>query len=277
MRLTPAQASQLAHLAAGASLPRSQIPRGILTTLQRGHAVRLERSGAGYLVRGIPERLADFAQSEWGIRDLKCHAAATPDNRGRAMMAEIVGDSKALPNKPLQGIFLRCLGNVSLHGQALPSTPVGCSVFITPAGLPHLEIEASAIVGIENPACLFHFEKCRSHFPDLPGSIVLVLRWSWGAAWKDWLREWKSEFYYFPDYDPAGLRIFEYEVLGNYPKASLLIPSNLESLLRQRGHQKLFVTQERLLPMAHAHRQIDLVANLLRKTRRGLEQEHLLY
>lgn len=136
---------------------------------------------------------------------------------------------------------------------------------------------ASAIVGIENPACLLEFEKSQSHFPELQKSLVLVLRWCWGTAWNDWLSQWEGNLFYFPDYDPAGLRIFEHEVLDKNPKASLLIPPNLEFLLRQRGQREIFLIQERFLPVSHTHPQINFVADLLRKTRRGLEQEHLLY
>lgn len=192
-------------------------------------------------------------------------------------MAEIASNSKALPNNPLKGIFLRNFGNARLHDQPLPFTPIGCSVFVTPSALPSLKIGSSAIVGIENPACLLEFEKSQSHFPELQKSLVLVLRWCWGTAWNDWLSQWEGDLFYFPDYDPAGLRIFEHEVLDKNPKASLLIPPNLEFLLRQRGQRELFVIQERFLPVSHTHPQINFVADLLRKTRRGLEQEHLLY
>lgn len=277
MRLTSTQAAQLARLATGASLPRSQITRGVLAALQKGHAVRLERSGAGYLVRGIPERLADFARSEWGIHDLARLAEAIPENRSRASMAEIASDSKALPNGPLQGLFLRNFASVSLRDQSLSATPAGSSVFITPSELPHLKIKASALIGIENSACLLQFERCRARFPELPEDFVLVLRWSWGSAWQNWLRGWEGSFLYFPDYDPAGLRIFEYEVLRHQPKAQILIPADLESLLRTRGNHQLFTTQERLLPPPGSNAQIDAVAEVLRRTRRALEQEHLLY
>lgn len=91
------------------------------------------------------------------------------------------------------------------------------------------------------------------------------------------MRSWAGNLFYFPDYDPAGLKIFDYEILDKNPRSALLVPSNLELLLRQRGQREIFIRQERLLPISHAHRQIESVAKLLRRTRSGLAQEHLLY
>jgi hypothetical protein len=133
--------------------------------LQKADVVRLEPSGSSYLVRGIPGKLKEFVEHHWGIRDLKRFAQATPDNRSRESLAEIAGDSKALRNAPLAGIFIRSFGNCFLQGQPLAMTPSGTAIFVSPSQLRGLEVSASTLIAVENPACLLNFEKTSRHFP----------------------------------------------------------------------------------------------------------------
>jgi len=277
MRLKPAQAAQLVRLSAGESIPKSLLPRAVLHPLQEAGVVRLEKSGAGYLVRGIPGRVPSFVEHHWGVRDLNRFAEATPDNRSRESMADIAGDSKALPNRPLEGIFLRSTGQCFLRDQPLAVTPPGSAIFLSPGELPHLQIQTPLFIGVENPACFLHFERCLSHFSDLSGmSYSLALRWCWSLPWQQWFRKWQGVCLYFPDYDPAGLRIFATEVLTHQPTARLLLPIGLESLLRERGSRDLFLKQEHLLQNLSDHPDIATVVKTLRRTRKALEQEVLL-
>jgi hypothetical protein len=278
MRLTPAQASQLAHLAQGGSLPKSRLTKTLLRPLQEAGAVRLEKSGSGDLVRGLPGKVEPFAELQWGVRDLQSLAQAGPENRSRESLAQIAGDSKALPNRPLAGIFIRSFGNCYLRGQPLASTPHGSAIFISPAQLAGLEIRAATLIAIENPACLLSFEKALPHFPELNiSNLALVLRWSWGAAWRHWIQQWKGILLHFPDYDPEGLRIFANEVLPQRPDARLLIPSNLTEFLKERGSRKLFLSQEYRLPNLAEHPDILFVKARIEMSRRALEQEKLLF
>jgi hypothetical protein len=278
MRLTRAQAGLLAHLAEGGSLPRSRIAKTLLPILQEAHVVRLERSGSSYLVRGRPDKIAAFAEHRWGIRDLRSFAAASPENRSRESIAEIAGDSKALPNHPLAGIFIRSFGNCALAQMPLAHTPRGSAIFISPAQLPKLKVAASTLIAIENPACLLSFEKALPHFPDLElGNIALVLRWSWGTAWREWLRRWQGAVFHFPDYDRAGLRIFATEVLRHRSDARLLIPADLKTLVSGRGNRKLFLRQGHLSLPNSNHPDIALVQAEIESSRKALEQEELVY
>ena len=95
------QAVQLLRLDRGESIQRSKLPVSLRRALETAGVVRLESSGGGHLVRGLPGKVREFAKTALGIRDLDGYAAATPDNRSRESMARIAGDSKALPNSPL--------------------------------------------------------------------------------------------------------------------------------------------------------------------------------
>ncbi len=277
MRLNLAQAAKLARLAVGESLPKSQLSKAVLVPLQEAHAVRLEQSGSSYVVRGIPGKLARFVEHRWGIRDLAQFAEATPENRNRAMLTDVAGDSKALPTAPFEGIFIRTFGGCYLQDQELGTTPEGSAVLVTMSELPHLRIETSHLIGIENVECLWKFEKARKHFPLLDGvEFTLVLRWHWGAPWQQWLKTWKGQFFYFPDYDPSGLTVFATAVLPHRADARLLIPRDFDAILNSRGKRPLYLKQERFLPAACENSEVVQVCQALKKARKALEQEDLL-
>lgn len=278
MRLTNAQAAKLARLAVGESLPKSQIPKTILKSLKEADVVRFEKKGSSYVVRGIPQKLAAFVEHHWGVRDLGRYASATPENRNRETMAEIAGDSKALPSRPLDGIFLRSFGGCLLGEQSLGITPQGSASLVSLEELPRLQIHTRYIVSMENVRCLWHFEKARKHFPQLDNlEFTLVLRWHWSDAWRKWLGKWTGEMFHFPDYDPAGLSIFVTEVLAYRNDARLLIPKDFETLLNERGDRELYLRHEKYLNSLTEHREVAFVLESLKKSRKALEQESLLY
>lgn len=277
MRLTLAQAAMLVRLEAGESLPRSQLAKTVLQPLQQAGVVLLEKSGSSYVVRGVPEKLAAFVSQHWGVRDLARYADATPDVRTRGTLANVAGDTKALPSRPFDGIFIRSFNNCFLANQPLNTNPPGSAVLITLGQLPRLRIESPCLIAIENAECLWHFERTLRHFPDVTGvDFALVLRWHWGNSWRQWLSNWSGQLFYFPDYDPAGLRIFLTEVLPLKPAAHLLVPEKFEAILDQRGQRALFLKQERYLNVRSEHPETSRVTRALRKSRKALEQEALL-
>jgi len=277
MRLTCSQAGKLARLDAGESLPRSQLSKDLLFALQKADVVRLENSGSSYVVRGLPGKLANFVEHHWGVRDLVRYAQANPKNRSRGLLAEIAGDSKALPNRPFDGIFVRSFDNCFLASKPLHSSPEGTAVLITLGDLPRLRVETSYLVAVENAECLWHFEKAKRYFPDLTGlDYALVLRWHWGGAWRQWLDGWRGQLLYFPDFDPAGLRIFATEVLPHRPSARLLIPHDFEAILKERGKRDLYLRQEKYLPVSDVHAELASLCRALRNARKAFEQENLL-
>jgi hypothetical protein len=276
-KLSCAQAANLVRLNAGESLPRSQLPKSVLLPLQEAGVVSFEKSASSYVVRGIPGKLAAFVEHHWGVRDLARYASTAPEDRTRELMAEIASDSKALPNQPFDGIFIRSFGNCYLGDDSLGQTPPGSAMLITVGELPRLSIKSEALVAVENARCLFAFEKALPHFPVLQSvNCALVLRWHWGGPWRRWLEQWKGNMLYFPDYDPAGLGIFASEVLPFRAQAELLIPQNFEGLLEKFGRRDLFLEQEQLLPAGHPNEQLQRLSAAVNRARKGLEQEQLL-
>jgi len=280
MRLTGlscAQAANLVRLDAGESLPRSLLPKGVLQPLQDAGVIQLEKSGSSYVVRGVPGKLADFVAQHWGIRDLSRYAEASPDNRTRASLSEIAGDSKALPNRPFDGIFLRSFDNCFLGNEPLHKTPAGTAVLVTLSELPNLRVESPYLIAVENAECLWQFERMTRFFPCLAKfQYALTLRWHWRELWRNWLSNWRGQLLYIPDYDPAGLRVFHSEVRPQRPDVRLLIPDGLESLIEDRGDHKLYLKQERFLDSLDGDPQVSPIVQMLRSARKALEQEALL-
>ena len=259
-------------------MQRSRVAKALLPLLENAGVVRVERSGSSYLVRGVPRKVEAFAEQCWGVRDLRRFALAGPEDRSRASLAEIAGDSKALPSHPLAGIFIRSFGNCTLDGQALMHTPLGSAILISLAKLPQLRVTARTLIAVENSECLLKFENALQHFAEVdPESIVLILRWNWGTAWREWLRCWPGAVLHFPDYDRAGLRIFATEVLKHRADARLLIPIHLRTLLNSRGSRTLYLRHEHLSPTESKHPDIDVVEAEIELCRKALEQESLLY
>lgn len=278
MRLTPAQAGQLVHLADGGSLPRSRVAKALLPLLENAGVVHMEKSGSSYLVRGVPGKIEVFAEHRWRIRDLRRFALSGPENRSRASLAETAGDSKALPTNPLTGIFIRSFGNCTLGGQPLMHTPPGSAIFISPVQLPQLRITATTLIAVENSECLLKFENALPHFAAVDlAKIALVLRWNWGVAWREWLHSWPGMLFHFPDYDRAGLRIFAAELLPHRPEARLLIPAHLDTLVNGRGSRELYLRHEHLSLLEAKHPDIARVNATIQLARKALEQEELLY
>ena len=208
------------------------------------------------------------------------YAEAGPDSRSRGMLAEIAGDSKALPNRPLGGIFLRSFNNCFLADEPLGVSPPGSAILISLVEVPKLRVEAPCLIAVENTDCLWCFERAKEFFPALAGlNYALVLRWHWGDAWCEWFKGWKGDLLYFPDYDPAGLRIFVTEVLPKAPSGRLLVPGGFEEILEKRGKRDLYLKQEGFLSFVESagHQDLARVCAALRKSRKGLEQESLLW
>jgi hypothetical protein len=278
-RLSCAQAAKLVRLNAGESLPRSQLPQNILIPLQHGGVVELEKSGSSYVVRGLPGKLAGFVAQHWGIKDLALYAQAEPGNRSRSLFADIAGDSKALPNHPLNGIFIRSFDNCFLGDKPLHNSPPGTAVLVTMGDLPNLRVAAPYLIALENAECLWKFEQALSYFPNLVAlDYALVLRWHWDNAWRQWLVQWKGQLMYFPDYDPAGLRIFATEVLPFRPTTQLLVPRDFEAILEDRGDRDLYLRHEKYMNFVAAceHPEVTRLCRALRKARKAFEQETLL-
>ncbi len=147
-----------------------------------------------------------------------------------------------------------------------------------PQGPHGRRVRASTLIAIENPACLLNFERALRHFPAQKlEDTALVLRWSWGSAWQEWIRRWPGTVLHFPDYDPAGLRIFASEVLSRRPEAKLMIPNGFEALLEKHGSRKLYLRQEPLSSELADDPRMKPVSAPLKLHRKALEQEHLLH
>ncbi len=277
MRIGRAQAERLHRLSLGESVRKSQLPKSLLEALTRGNVVRLEKSGSSYVVRGIPGKIENFVRLTWGIRDLEGFANSPTKDLTRTHLAQVADDSKALNTRPLDGIFIRSFGNCFFEEHPLSYTPPGTSLLIRTSELEHLRIQSECLIAVENVECLWQFEKTYKYFPQLAGlDFTILLRWHWGVAWRRWLKCWKGQMLYLPDFDPAGLRIFATEVLRFKSDAQLLVPKDFELVLQDRGRRDLYLKNEHCFPPLDSHPEIARVGRCLKAARKAFEQEMLL-
>jgi hypothetical protein len=275
MLLTTAQARTLLRLADGEVLAQSLLSEGVRRALLAENALDRRRCGPGFVMSADSRRLRDVIKTRWGIADLEGFITeGEADERSRAGLALAAADSKALPNNPMSGTYLRTLGRASVTlGGTRAVVPDGGALFVPVKMLAAMVVEPSVIIGVENGASFFNIERMGL---GIPADAVVFWRSGWGTQWRKWLAAAKPDFYYAGDYDPAGLAIFEHEVLRYCSDARLLVPDKLAELVDQYGSQTLYEKQESRYGDLHpTDPAAAAVLDVIRSRRKGLEQETL--
>ena len=275
MHISPTQAAKLLELLRGAPLKRSEINRSLREDLINRGAIRLQRSGPGYRIFADPKKLESVLENHYSIRDLDSFVQLRDgQDRSRAELTRITGNSKTLPVAPMRGLYFGVLGGAEILVKGKPATPpAGTALFIPVSRLRDLSITPMSILGVENVEAFLNAERLNLQ---IPSAAVTVLRWNWGNEWRTWIAEHTPEFAYAGDYDWAGVSIFENEVLPYSPRAQFLIPEDLEERLAD-GNPSLFNSQEdKYLDYKPRSAQGACIYKAIKFARRVLEQEALI-
>lgn len=275
MQISPVQASKLLQLDQGASLPRTAIPKVLREDLVNRGAIRLQRSGPGYRMVADPEKLKSVLENHYSIRDLDSFVSLRDENeRSRAKITQITGNSKALPVAPMKGLYFGVLGDAEIFIEGKSARPhSGTALFVPTSRIQSLSIHPLCIIGIENVEAFLNAGRLRL---PLPSDAVTILRWNWGTEWRKWIENYSPEFLYAGDYDWAGVAIFERQVLPISPKARFLVPDNFREKL-ENGNAALFHSQEdRFQKYKPSGNQGAMIYETVRKCRKALEQESLI-
>jgi hypothetical protein len=185
--------------------------------------------------------------------------------------------TKTFRGKSLQGFFIRAFhSEIVVSGVTMQPTPQGSELFINQPE--KLEISESALViGIENPECFLKFEKLAHLFHQ--NELIVVMRYLSNSPNK-WLKTIKNSYLHFGDFDPAGLHIYirEYRNHLSASRCSFFIPADIEKLINRYGIPTLYDQQIHLLKNIdfQLYPEIERLMRLLKKHRKGLEQERLL-
>jgi hypothetical protein len=185
--------------------------------------------------------------------------------------------TKTFRGKSLQGFFIRAFhSEIVVSGITIPSVPQGSELFIHQPE--KLGISQNAlVVGIENPECFLKFEKLAHLFPQK--ELIIVMRYLSNSPNK-WLMTITNSYLHFGDFDPAGLHIYIREYRNHLPASgcNIFIPTNIEKLIDQYGISTLYDQQIHLLKNIdfQLYPEVEGLMRLLKKHRKGLEQERLL-
>ena len=185
--------------------------------------------------------------------------------------------TKTFRSQSLQGFFIKAFNSsLKIGNQLVSPTPDGIELFVWRPEL--LQISPSAlIVGVENPECFLKFDRLIKLFPQT--EIVLVMRYL-SQSTNRWLQTTSNKYLHFGDFDPAGLSIYirEFRDLLPADRCSFFIPPDIEKLISEYGIETLYDQQVHLLNSVDIHQypEIEQLARLLKKYRKGLEQERLL-
>lgn len=225
-----------------------------------------------------PESLQMYLEVQHSILSLENYITnfESSESDGESSLAASKS-TKTFRTKSLQGFFIKAFNSrLEIANQAIYPAPEGIELFVWRPEL--LQISPSAlIVGIENPECFLKFDRLIELFPKK--EIILVMRYLSQSS-NRWLQTISNDYLHFGDFDPAGVSIYirEFRDLLPADRCSFFIPPSIEKQIRKYGMETLYDQQSHLIDTIDIHKypEIEELAILLRKYRKGLEQERLL-
>ena len=225
-----------------------------------------------------PMSLHNYLKAQFDIISLENYVSEfdTDSSDGeRSLFAS--KSTKTFRGKSLQGFFIKAFHTeIVVSGITIPPIPKGTELFIHQPE--KLEISKNAlVVGIENPECFLKFEKLAHLFPQK--ELIIIMRYLSSSPNK-WLQKISNNYLHFGDFDPAGLHIYirEYRNQLSALRCSFFVPANIEKLIDQYGIPTLYDQQVHLLKNIdfQLYPEVEGLMSLLKKHRKGLEQERLL-
>ena len=196
----------------------------------------------------------------------------------RASMAAETGNSKLLAVRSCPGFPVNSYEAVVCRLSGKPfvvNPPEGSFVFID--CWQHFVIpEEAVVVGIENMENFRKVRRQRGLFESLfhGRALLFVSRYPQSTDLRRWLLAIPNRYVHFGDFDLAGIHIFLTEFhkyLG--PRASFLIPDDIESRIARGSSARYDEQYARYHALQCADTSLQRLIDLIRKYRRGYDQE----
>jgi len=183
--------------------------------------------------------------------------------------------TKSKTSKSLKGLYISSLNNIDIkiddeRVTIIPTNGIGYFCFYTQKITIN---ENTIIVGIENYQVVWFAKKYQNFFLDK--NILFVVR---NEYMREWISNIENEYIHFGDYDLAGINIYLNEIVPRLKKCkkySMFIPNNIEKLIKEHGDTELFKKQKRYENIVVTDDEIDKLKNIIKKYKKGLEQEGL--
>ncbi len=196
-------------------------------------------------------------------------------------MVSVSGDAKLQTNTSLDGFLLKTYENISgkINNENINlKTKNGTSLHIN--NWQNFEIDDTVIiVVVENSENFKLIHKQKDLFSNI--KPVFLLRFANSTAISKWIKQSKNNYLHFGDFDLKGVHIYitEFKQKINNPlQCKFYIPENIENLIYDKGNSKRYNEQKQNLKNFDfsVHSEIINLVNIIRKHKKGLDQEYLI-
>lgn len=134
------------------------------------------------------------------------------------------------------------------------------------------------IVGVENPEVFRKIRRLSACFTNYQPCLFVLRYMSKGLV--NWLQQIPNSYLHFGDFDPAGLAVYINEFRANLQasRCRFFIPQDIEESISNYGNRELYEKQYKATYNIDfpTYPEIAPLAAILKKHRKGLEQEFLL-
>jgi len=250
---------------------KSALMKSEIERLIQLHIVEEIRKGRGKIFRVLNQRMFEVEEKrKWrnGVEK------ALENYDSKSEYAIYSNDSKA-KNISYPTVPMRILNNSSVKLDNSPLTNVNTnsggifSIEILESFLPRITVKGKLVM-IENKESFLYSD---SYFPSASAIIYYSGRAS--KKWDEWLLTNTENIIFAPDYDPVGMEEYSNHKAKLGDKINLYVPPNLEEHFSY-GKKTLYSNQyhilTRLSKQTHTN-EIELILNLIRKFKKGVEQE----
>lgn len=281
MKLSLADARKLNRLRAGETIPRSLFNNATTRMLLEENIlqVNIKASYRSYYIDN-PVVLDDYLFNRFNIENLSLYIdELEKDKLLRADLARLGGDSKLRPVRSFKGFCINSYFPLSamLDGKPFEIAPVeGSYLFVSDYEM-FVPAPDITIVGIENPENFRYIRRQTYLFKGIMPLFVCRYPQTQSKDLIHWLASIPNPYLHFGDFDPAGLNIFSNEFLPYLTgKAHYFVPDDIEMWI-SKGCRERYDKQSFLLsPEAMALPEVMRLASLIRKYKRGADQEVLI-
>jgi len=185
--------------------------------------------------------------------------------------------TKSKTSKSLKGLYLSSVENIDIKINnevvtVVPTNGLGYFCFYTEKVTVS---KNTIIVGVENYQVIWFAKKYRELFKEK--NLLFVVR---NPYMREWIEDLENEYIHFGDYDLAGISIYVNDIIPRLKKSkkySMLIPDNIEFLIKEYGDREIFEKQKRYLNMKLDDERVMELKRIIEKYKKGLEQEGLSF
>lgn len=268
---------QLLRLSKGESVPSSAFKGGIVTEMLDNDVIVPIVHGRRKTYKAVsPTVLTDFLASNYEINDIEAYASLqNGPSPSRSLQIAALGNSKAVRRRTMRGFMVNTYEPVRAlyKGKTIEIHPYdGMFTFIYDYYALALTADVT-IVGIENCENFRWVSRQRELFRHLD-KVLFVCRYPQSGDLVRWLQKIPNRYIHFGDFDLAGVFIYQnefYNRLGE--RASFFVPKDIEERLKIGSRERYDAQIKKYSHMKITDERIRPVVDLIKKHRRGYDQE----